>query len=589
MRKKSRVFHRMVNDTLADIFQKMSIYLEMLDIPFKPRAYERAALEIRQYPEDLSEIYKKRGLKGLDAIPSIGKGIAEKIEEYLKTGHIREYEILKKKMPVEVSEITAIEGLGPKMLKTLYKELKIKNIADLEKAARLGKIRLLPGFGRKTEENILQGIAFLKQSGGRKILGYVLPVAQKIEESLKSVPGVQKTAICGSLRRMQDTIGDIDLLVITTNPKKVNEAFIALEGVQSVYTHGPTRSSVRLKIGIDADLRVVSPEMFGSALQYFTGDKSHNVALRKRARAKKMKLNEYGLFRGNKRVAGKTEEEIYQALGMQYIPPEIRTNSGEIEAAEKQTLPHLLPYGSVKGDLQVHSSWTDGSASIQQMAQAARSLGHSYIAITDHTQSLAMTGGLNEKKLRDQRKEIDRLNASFKKRRINFRILQGAEVNILKDGSLDIPLSARKRLDIVGIAVHSHFKMSRSDMTRRLIRAIQQPEVHILYHPTGRIINKRPPYVFDFEAVCRAAKKQNVALEIDAYPDRTDLHDDYIRTAIKHHVKLVINTDAHAPEHLRFIKLGEAQARRGWTEKKDILNTMELNKLLAHFGKRPPV
>lgn len=570
----------MINFEIAKIFEEMSIILEMMNVPFKPRAFEKVALEIAALSEDVKFIYIKNGVRGLRALPGVGKSMAEKIEEYIHTGHVKEYEALKKKFPIHILELKSVQGVGPKMIKELYQELKIKNLADLERAARAQKIRKLPGLGEKTEENILRGIEFLKGSGGRKLLGSILGAARTIEAYLQKIPGVQRAVICGSLRRRKETVGDIDILVSTRDAQKVNEAFIKMDGVVKVCAHGETRSSVHLNTGLDADLRVVPSESFGAALQYFTGDKTHNVHMRKLALQKGWKLNEYGLFSGKKMIAGKTEEEIYAKLGLDYIEPELRTDAGEIEAAKKHTLPRLLPYGSVRGDLQVQTNWTDGSSSIEEMAEAAMALGREYIAITDHTKSLAITDGLDEKKLEKQGKEIENLNKKFKARGKKFQILKGAEVNILKDGSLDITDTALAKLDVVGISVHSLFHMSRQDMTKRILKAIENPYVDILFHPTGRLIGKRPAYEVDMNEVIRAAKKYGVALEVNAFPDRSDLSAEHIRMAVREGVKLVINTDAHAPSHLNFMEWGEALARCGWAEKKDILNTLPLDKLL---------
>jgi DNA polymerase (family 10) len=377
---------------------------------------------------------------------------------------------------------------------------------------------------------------------------------------------------------MKETVGDIDILVTTKEPEKVMDTFVSLPEVQAILAKGPTRSSVRLKIGIDADVRVLSPESYGSALQYFTGNKDHNIHLRTIAIKKGYKLNEYGLFKGEKRIAGKTEEEIYKKLGMDWMEPELRTNSGEIEAAMEHKLPKLIPYNSLLGDLQVTTNWSDGAASIEEMAKKAMEIGLKYIAITDHTKSLAMTGGLNENDLERQGKEIDRLNKKFAP--LGFRILKSAEINILKDGALDIKNETLKKLDVVSIAVHSNFKMTKKQMTERIIKAMKNPYVNILFHPTGRLIGKRPPYEIDIDAIIKAAKEYGVALEVNAFPERLDLCDLHIRKAIEAGVKLTIDSDAHTPHHLEFLNLGIAQARRGWAKKSDVLNTLPVDEFL---------
>ncbi len=570
-----------INETIATIFDEIAVFLEMDSIAFKPRAYEKAAESIRDFPQGLDALYQQKGRKGLDTIPGVGAGLAEKIEEFLKTKRIAEYEQFKKKYPVRISELRAIEGVGPKMILMLYKKLGVRTLSDLRKAVQQKKLRGLPGFGEKKERHIAQSLVFLEQSGSRRILGHVLPLAEHMELFLQGVPGVKHAAIAGSIRRRQETIGDIDILVTTSQHSKVLDAFIQMQEVASVVSKGAKKAHVRLKNGMAADLLVVDDESFGAALQYFTGDKQHNVLVREMAAKKGMKLNEYGLWKGKKRLAAKTEKDIYHALGMQYIEPELRTASGEIEAALHNALPNIISYGSVRGDLQTQTNWTDGSASIHEMAQAALRLGREYIAITDHTKTLSVARGLDEKGLARQAKEIDKENLFFKKK--GFHILKSAEVNILKDGSLDISNAALKKLDIVGVAVHSHFKLSRSAMTERIIRAMKNPNVDILLHPTGRLINKRSGYEVDMEKIIRAAKEYHVALEINAYPERSDLRDEHVRMAVAAGAKLVIDTDAHALEHLKYIPLGEAIARRGWAARKDILNTQPLKKCLAYF------
>ncbi|MEK7189424.1 MAG: DNA polymerase III, partial [Patescibacteria group bacterium] len=384
---------------------------------------------------------------------------------------------------------------------------------------------------------------------------------------------VKKVIIAGSIRRWQETVGDIDILAITDQPEKIMEAFVSMPEAQSVLSHGPTRSSVRLKIGLDADLRVVEPKSFGAALQYFTGDKNHNVKIRAIAIKKGLKLNEYGLWRKEKNIACKTEEEIYTALGLDYIEPELRADSNEISAGQKHQLPKLIPYGSLKGDLQTQTNWTDGEFSIETMARAAIAEKLEYIAITDHTKTLGIAHGLDEKQLAKQGQEIDALNVKFKKEKINFRILKSAEININRDGALDITDEALKKLDIVSVAVHSAFRMSKDEQTKRIIRAIEHPLVNILFHPTGRLINRREPYELDLEAVTKAAAENRVALELDCFPDRMDLKDTYVRQAIAQGVKIAIDTDAHHPEHFKFLELGVGTARRGWATKNDVINT----------------
>ncbi len=575
----------MKNEEVAKIFYEIGEYLEIKGIQFKPRAYEKAGYSVENLEEEVSEIYKKGGLKAVEDIPGVGVSIAKKIEELIKTGHLKYYEKLKKLLPVEIGELSSIEGVGPKMIFKLYKKLKVKNINDLEKAAKIGKIAKIAGLGEKTEEKILKGIEFLKKSGGRFLLGSILPLVRLMEERLKNLKEIDRVAVAGSIRRMQETIGDLDFMATSSKPSKVIEFFVNMPEVIHVYSKGNTKTMVRLKNGMDADLRVVPDKSFGAALQYFTGDKRHNITLRVLAEKKKYKLNEYGLWRGKKLIAGRTEEEIYRALGMAAPPPEIRTDSGEIQAALKNKLPKLIGCGDVKGDLQATTNWTDGENSIEEMAKAAQETGLEYIAITDHTKSLAMTGGLNEKKLLKQIAEIDRLNTKYQILNTKFKILKGAEVNILKDGSLDIKDEVLARLDVVGIAVHSHFNLPRSEQTKRIVKAMRNKNADILFHPTGRLIQKRAPYDVDVEEIIKIAKETGTILEINADPYRLDLKDEYIRKAVEAGVKLAIDSDAHSKNSFHYLEFGIAQARRGWATKNDIINTRPWREMLE-FIKR---
>ena len=573
----------MKNDEIAKILYEIAEYLAMDDVAFKPQAYEKAAVIIDDLEVEIEEIYKKEGLKGLEKIPTIGKGIAKVIKELLKTGKTKEHERLKKKTPVKLSELTAVEGVGPKIIKKLYQELKVRNLNDLEKAAKAGKIRNLEDFGEKTEQNILRGIEFLRRSNNRFALGFIMPVVRKIEARIKNLPGVKNAIVAGSIRRMKETIGDGDILAAVSSKKdagKIMDFFVKMPEVIHIYSKGVTRSSVRLKNNMDFDLRVVPEKSFGAALQYFTGSKDHNIALRKIAIEKNYKLNEYGVWKKGKTVAGKTEEEIYKVLGLKMMEPELREDKGEIEASLNDNLPDLIGYNDLNGDLQIQTNWSDGSSSIEEYAQEAMRLGLKYIAITDHTISLAIANGLDEKRLAQQGREIDRINLKLKAQNSKFKILKSAEVNILKDGRLDINDETLKKLDIVAIAVHSGFKMSKKEMTERIIKAMKNPNIDILFHPTGRIINSRPPYEIDIEKIIRAAKETKTVLEINAHPSRLDLKDEYARMAKEVGVKLEISSDAHNTNYFQFLEFGIAQARRGWVEKKDIINAWPVEKML---------
>lgn len=566
----------MKNFEIAKVLYIISAFEDLKGESFKSRAYQRAAHTIESFDRDVFEIYKQGGTDALMEIPGVGEGIAKKIVELLETGKLKYFEEIKKKLPVDLENLTKIEGVGIKTVKKLYEKLKIKNVEDLEKAAKSGKIRKLEGFGEKSEQDILKGIEFYKKSKGRFLIGYALPILKDVEEKLKNFKYVEKVLIGGSTRRMKETIGDADFLVVSEDPRKVIDFFASMPEIGHVYGKGEHKVLARLKIGLDADLLVIPKKSFGAAMQYFTGNKEHNVTLRKIAISKGWKLNEYGIFKGNKTIAGETEEGVYEILGLRWMPPELRENTGEIEASIKNKLPNLIEYGSLKGDLQQQTKWSDGSNSIEEMAEESRKLGLEYIAISDHTKSLAMAGGLDEKKLMKQKAEIEKLNKKIS----GIKILSGAEVNIMKDGSLDIDDATLKKLDIVGAAVHSNFNISREEQTKRIIRAIENPNVDILFHPTGRIIQQRDPYEVDLEKIFQAAHDTGTILEIDSLPERLDLKDEHTKKAKEFGCKFSIDSDAHVKSQIRFLELGIAQARRGWCETKDVVNTLPLEKFL---------
>jgi DNA polymerase (family 10) len=576
---------------LSRIFFEFSYWHEMQGTPFKPRAYQLASESLAALDDEVREAWRRGGIPALMELPAIGTSTAEKIDEYFKTGHIKEYETIKKKFPVDIWELSRIEGVGPRHIDDLYKHLKIRSIADLKRALAAHKVKAIPRWGEKSEEKLARGLALLGRSSGRRLLGEILPIADSIVAKLSQVPGVKRCVYAGSLRRKQETVGDIDLIATSSKPEQVMNAFVNLPLVESVHERGKTRASVRLAIGIDADLRVVPDDVYGATLQYFTGDKRHNVLLREFALSHGFTLNEYGLFRKKRGshdhkkgslIACKTEEEIYKKLGMDCPPPEIRVGDDEIEAAQKHALPKLLPYGSVRGDLQVQTDWTDGHASIKDMVRAAQAQKLSYMAVTDHTQALAFLGGLNEAGVKKQGAEISRLNKTLH----GFQILRGTECDVLKDGSLDLDDKALASLDWVGISIHSHFRLSRADQTARLVKAMSNPNVDCVFHPTCRLIGKRDGIDLDMDEVIAAAKKYRVALEINAFPERSDLRDLHVRAAVRAGVMLVINSDAHAPEHFQYLPLGEAIARRGWAKKSDILNTKTLSDILGYLDKK---
>lgn len=555
----------MKNTEIAQIFYKISDLLQLKGIDWTPRAYRNAAESIEMLSEDIDELYKK---KQLNKIQGVGKSLEEKIIEYLETGKIETYERLKKEIPVDFDSLSRIPYLGPKKIKVLYEELNIKNLKDLEKAVKNKKIRNLKGFGEKTEEEILTGIEMLSKIKGRQLLGYVLPIANEIKQELKKDKSIKQIELVGSLRRMKETIGDIDILVVSDKPKQVIDNFTSLKYVNKIQSKGKLKTTVFLDIGIDCDLRVFNKDQFGAAMMYFTGSKQHNIQLRKIAMKKKLKLNEYGLFKDDIYIAGKTEEEVYKKLNLQYVPPEMRENEGEIELAKNNNLPKLI--SKVYGDLQMHSTWSDGAYSIKDMAKAAKQLGHKYILITDHSLAdLVIAQGLKESDFKKQAKEIDKVNKELN----GIIVLKGVEANIKKDGNIDVPNKILKELDIVLGAIHSNFKMPKKEMTNRIMKAMENEHVDIIAHPTGRVIGKRNGFDLELDNIFEKAKQTNTILEIDCFANRMDLNYENIKRAIKNKVKLSIGTDSHSIEHLKFIELGLGTARRGWAQDKDIINS----------------
>ena len=567
----------MKNTLVAELLRNIAQLLEIKgELVFKIRAYEKAALVIENLEEDIEETWKKGKL---DDIPCVGEALTGKISEFLKTGKLDYYEKLKKEVPVDMEELGRVEGLGPKTILKLYKKYKIKNLRELETAAKQGKIQKIEGLGPILEKNILKSIAFAKTTGKRFLLGHALDIADELKAKLKKLKDADKVEIAGSLRRMKETIGDIDILITSKNPGKVIEFFASMEDAADVLAKGSTKASVRLKEGLQADLRVVDEKIYGAALLYFTGNKQHNILLRKIAIKKGMKLSEYGVFdkKTSRLLAGKTEEECYKKLGLRYLEPEIREDGGEIEASIKNKLPKLISYNDLKGDLQMHTKWSDGNNTIMEMAQAAKKLGHEYICITDHVgKTFRIANSLDEKRVKKQRKEIEKANKSLK----GIIILQGGEVNIMDGGNLDMKDSVLKELDIVLASIHSGFKNSREKLTKRIIAAMENEHVDIIAHPTGRLINQRPAYELDFEKILEKAKETKTVLEINTHPERMDLNDTNVRTALKYGIKLSIGTDSHDAGQLRNYRLGIAIARRAWANSKDIINTYPVKDML---------
>ncbi len=559
---------------MADLFNKMADILEFKgENPFKISAYRKAARILGDLTQDIEEIAKKGELK---KIPGIGDGMAQKVEEYLKTGKVAKFEEIRRGVSDELIAMMEIPGMGPKTLSLIYKERGIKNLSELEKALENGSLIDLPGMGEKKAENIKRGIQLLKQSKGRMSLGMAFPVAKRIVEALREATGSKKIEWAGSLRRMKENIGDIDILATGPKHEKIIEAFTHLPEVREVLASGETKASVIVEGGLQIDLRVVDEDSYGAALQYFTGSKAHNIHLRGIAKGKGIKINEYGVFKGEKKIGGREEEDVYKALGMVWIEPELREDRGEIEAAQKRSLPLLVKESDIKGDLHLHSKWSDGTSSIEEIAQAAQKRGYQYVAICDHSKSLKITHGLDESRLMKQMEEIDRINERMK----GFKILKGIEVDILGDGKLDLSDAILKRLDWVVAAIHSGFKQDREKMTKRIIKALENPFVHALAHPSGRLLGAREAYEVDMEEILKAAKRFGKALEINAYFERLDLDDLHCRKAKEMGIPLAIGTDAHHLDQMWMMSLGVAVARRGWLESRDLLNTLSLHELL---------
>ncbi len=571
----------MKNQEVSRIFNDIADLLEIKgENPFRIRAYRRAAMNIEGLSREVAETSKDELMK----IPGIGKDLAGKVEEYVKTGRLQFYEDLKKEVPESLSMLLSVPGLGPKTAKLLFDELKVIDIDTLEQLAREHKLSGLPGIKTKTEENILKGIEMVKRGMERKPLGKVLPIANDIFKHLESTAPVKKLSIAGSIRRYKDTIKDIDILATSKDPKAVMNVFVHMPQVKDVIMQGPTKSSVLIHEGIQVDLRVVEEESFGAALAYFTGSKAHNIRLREMAVKKGLKINEYGIFRekDDKRVGGEKEEDIYKILGLPYIPPELREDSGEVEAALEGRLPRLVELDDIKGDLHVHSKWSDGSHDFGELVDAAKKRGYEYIAITDHSKGLGIARGLTSERLMEQKKEIDSINKKIK----GFKLFAGIEVDIRSEGQMDLPDDVLKEMDIVVASIHSGFRQNREKITKRLISAMKNPYVSVIAHPTGRLLGERDPYDVDMKEVLKVARETGTALEINAFPLRLDINDTYAKMAKEMNVSIVINTDAHVTNQFDYMVYGVSIARRGWLEKTDILNTLSYTSLIKALKKK---
>jgi DNA polymerase (family 10) len=572
----------MKNAEIARVFEDMADLLELKgENKFKIRAYQRAARAIDYLPKEI-EIMLEEG-EDLQSIPGVGEAIAKKTIELINTGKLGAYEELKAGFPAGITALLEIPGIGPKTANKLSTELGIQSVEELEKAIEDGSVAQLFRLGDKTAENILQQIQALRRKDQRIPIGEALPVVDEVLDALRQLRGVKNLTAAGSLRRFLETVGDIDLMGTADNPEEVIETFVKLPQIRQVIAKGPTKATVILPGGLQADLRMVEHDSFGSLLQYFTGSKQHNITLRTREQKKGLKLSEYGITdsKTNKLEKFATEEAFYGRLGMQYIPPEIREDRGEIELAEKGQVPDLIELSDIKGDIHAHTDWSDGQDSLEDMAKAAKALGYEYLAITDHSAGRGIANGLTEERLRQQIEEIRRLNEKVE----GIRILTGTEVDIRADGSIDLPEKVLADLDVVVAAIHSSMNQSEKQITSRLVGALENPHIDVIAHPTCRLLGEREPVAVDLEAVFRAAITYDKALEINAMPSRLDLKDIHIYRARQLGVKLIIGTDSHRTQHLQLIRFGIGIARRGWCQPKDILNTRPAKEILTFLRK----
>jgi len=567
---------------VAAVLYEIADLLDLQGVAFKPVAYRRAARNIEALEDDFDKIVAEGRLKD---IPGVGDAMTKKIEELVTTGELRYLKQLRSEIPAGLVNLLRVPDVGPKTAMILYKELGISSIDQLKDAVLNHRLHGIKGFGEKTEEKILQGIKTLESKGGRTLLGDALPIARAYVEYLKGKQALDRISIAGSLRRGKETVGDIDILVGDDEPARIMEAFVSYSEVEEVLMKGPTKSSVRLRGGLQVDIRAVNTSSYGAALQYFTGSKEHNVAMRGIGVDMGLKLNEYGLFMrdSGKTVAGATEEEVYKVLGFPYIEPELREMTGEIEAARAGKLPKLIEQDEVRGDLHLHTDWSDGRDAIPDVVAAAISRGYEFVAVTDHSQSLKITNGLTPERLT---KQIGAVRKAESEAGGGISVLAGSEVDIKPDGSLDYPASLLKDLDIVIGSVHSRFKMDKKEMTERIIKAIGSGMIDILGHPSGRIIGQRRPYEFDLEAVLDSARDSNVCMEINSFPDRLDLSDRDCKLAKQSGVKVAVGTDSHSIDHMWYIELGVITARRGWLEKGDVINTLSRRDLAKWLGER---
>lgn len=562
------------NTDIAKRFEEMADLLEIKgENPFRIRAYRNAARVVEDLPHELAGMVDAG--QDLTDLSGIGKDLAEKIKEIVETGTIQALDTLRHALPPHIADLLKIQGLGPKRVRVLHTELNVTDLPSLKKAAEDGRIRDLPGLGEKTEQHLLESIRQQIDTERRFLRAHTTSYIVALTDYLQAVDTVQTVTVAGSYRRGRETIGDVDLLVLAEDPKTVMQQFVAYDEVQDILAQGETKSSVVLQSGIQVDLRIVPEDSYGAALHYFTGSKAHNIAMRKRAQQNQWKLNEYGLFDGDDPIAGKAEADLFEALSLPYIPPELRENRGELECTDADQLPELIETRHLRGNLHTHSRWSDGRHTIREMAQAADDAGHQYIAITDHSKRLTVANGLDEDRLIEQMEEIDGLNEECN----DLTILKGCEVDIMEDGSLDLSDDVLRLLDVVIVSVHSKFALSSEQQTERIMRAMDNPWTTFVAHPTGRLLLSRPPYPVNVARLIEHAKQRGCWLECNANPQRLDLNDHYCQLAKEEGVKLVINTDAHSIQDMHHADAGIMQARRGWLEKKDVVNTRTLKQL----------
>lgn len=571
----------MENAQIADIFDEIADLLELSGgDPFRVRAYRGAAQTIRGLPRRLEDLLQEGA--DLRELPHIGASTAEKIREILRTGTCRRLLELRRKVPRELTSLMKVPQVGPRRARLLYEKLGIRSLEELRAACEQHRVRTIRTFGPKSEENILRGLATLQRTSGRMLLRSARDYVESLERHLRTVRAITRWQVAGSYRRQKETIGDLDIIVEAADREQATRGILRFPGIEQILSRGSERLTVRVGGGLQVDFRFVDPPAFGAALMYFTGSKTHNIALRRLVQQHGWKLNEYGLFRGRRRIAGASEEEVYAKLGLRWIPPELREDRGEIQAAARGDLPDLIEVSDIRGELHAHTSQTDGLNTIEEMAEAARQRGYEYLAITDHSQAVTVARGLNETGLRRHVARIRKVGARLK----GLWLLAGVEVDILRDGRLDLDEKLLAELDWVVASVHSHFDMPARDMTRRLLRAVRSGVVHCIGHPAGRIIGRRDPIDLDWERLFAACAEHGVRLEINAQPDRMDLPDVYCQQARQAGVGFVIGTDAHKPADFDFLPLGAAVARRGWLTAEDVLNTLPADRLRATLKRR---